>query len=162
MLRGSSRLDPYPAASDRAAGLRFAFLCVAAYVALSWAFRFDMRLGNQMASLVYPLDTFSMYATAPPNRISRLLIRDAQGGVHHIEEFRAFDCGDEAITGDGVRCSEALGIDYIYEKLTHYIATHPGLGDREVELIGRTWFLEPGRAPRQERDCVVARCRVAP
>ena len=45
-------------------------LCVLGYVALAWAVRFDLPQGDQIASLVYPLDTFSMYAQAPSPRMS--------------------------------------------------------------------------------------------
>src|SRR5439155_14545328 len=37
--------------------VRFGTLCVLGYVLLSWLVRFDMRLGQQIASLAYPLDT---------------------------------------------------------------------------------------------------------
>ncbi len=152
---------PAGTANPTAARLRFGTLCVLAYVALSWSLRVDMRLGNQMASLVYPLDTFSMYANAPGDRASRLLIRDAHGAIHHIEDFRSYDCA-EPVTGSEVRCADRLGIDYIHEKLTRYIETHRGAGERDVELIGRTWIIRPGQPPLRESDCVVAHCRVSP
>lgn len=150
-----------PIAADRSDGLRFGVLCVLIYVVLSWAIRIDMRLGIQMASLIYPLDTFSMYATAPPGHATRLLIRDDRGKIHHIEAFRAYDCVDP-VTGPNVRCADDLGIDYIHEKLTRYIETHRGPGERQIELIARTWVITPGEAPVHDSDCVVAQCRVAP
>ena len=157
----ASAPDPAEAASVHAARLRFGVLCVLAYVALSWSFRFDMRLGKQMVSLVYPLDTFSMYATTPGDRASRLLIRDADGRMHHIEDFRSYDCA-EPVTGSEVRCADRLGIDYIHEELTRYIETHGGPGEREVELVARTWVIRRGESPIHESDCVVAHCRVTP
>src|SRR5260221_9351086 len=48
--RGETR-----AGAIRASRRRFGALCVLAYVALSWAARFDMRRGEQIASLFYPL-----------------------------------------------------------------------------------------------------------
>src|SRR5947207_13892919 len=45
--------------------LRFGTLCVLGHVLLSWLVRFDMRLGQQLASLVYPFDPFWMYAGTP-------------------------------------------------------------------------------------------------
>jgi hypothetical protein len=48
-----------PASRDRR---RFGVLCVLAHVALAWMVRFDLRRGDQIASLAYPLDTSSMYA----------------------------------------------------------------------------------------------------
>jgi hypothetical protein len=131
---------------------------VLAYVALSWAGRFDMRLGEQIASLVYPLDTFSMYARMPAAQESHLLVRDHEGVVHRVTDFRSFDCA-EPLTGTDARCPH--GIPYHYEDLTRYIESHAGPGEREVELIARTWTLEPGAPPAPTSDCVVAHCRVA-
>lgn len=129
------------------------------YVALSWTARFDTRLNRQDASLVYPLDTFSMYGGMPGEDRGQLLIRDARGIVHRVTDFRAFHC-DEPLAGPQVRCARHLGIPYHYEELVRYIEAHPGPADVEVELITRTWEFRPG-APARTADCVVAHCRVA-
>lgn len=138
---------------------RFAVLCILAYIALAWAVRFDSRLNRQDASLVYPLDTFSMYGGLPEQDRSHLLVRDAQGAVHRVEDFRAFDCA-EPLSGPGARCAEHQGIKYHYDDLVRHIEKHRGAGDIEVELITRTWEFEPGGAVRTS-DCVVAHCKVA-
>ena len=141
--------------------LRFGTLCVLAYVALSWLVRFDMRLGQQIASLVYPLDTFSMYARMPGEYGSALLVRDGDGNVHRVTAFRAFSCA-EPLTGASAACVGRQGIPYLYEDLVDYIETHAGPGEREVELITRTWEIRRGAAPLRTSDCVIARCRVSP
>ncbi|TMA36110.1 MAG: hypothetical protein E6J79_13825 [Deltaproteobacteria bacterium] len=138
---------------------RFALLCILAYVVLAWAARFDMRLGQQIASLVYPLDTFSMYGGMPGEDRSHLLVRDAEGEVYRISDFRAYRCL-EPLTGSDVRCAGRLGIPYHYEELIHYIETHQGQGELAVELITRTWDFPPGERVRTA-DCVVAHCTVA-
>jgi hypothetical protein len=139
---------------------RFGILCVLSYVVLSWAVRFDMRLGSQIASLVYPLDTFSMYAGMPGEDRSHLLLRDAQGVVHRVTAFRSFDC-PEPITGGGTPCQERRGIPYMAEEAARHIRGHRGPGDIDVELIARTWELRPGAPPLQLDDCIIARCKVS-
>jgi hypothetical protein len=134
-------------------------LCVLGYVVLSWAVRFDMRLGAQIASLVYPLDTFSMYAGMPGADTSHLLVRNRDGAVHRVEDFRAFECA-EPLTGPAAACQSTRGIPYHYEDLTRYIARHAGPGGEDVELITRTWEFRAG-APVKTSDCVIARCTVA-
>jgi hypothetical protein len=129
-------------------------------VALSWVVRFDMRRGQQVASLVYPLDTFSMYARIFNENMSHLLIRDAQGAVHHVEDFRSFDCAD-TVTGGTARCTAGYPIQYHYDDAIRYIETHMGRGDSEMELILRTWKVRSGRAPVHTSDCLIAHCRVS-
>jgi hypothetical protein len=140
--------------------IRFGALCILGYVVLSWAARFDMRLGGQIASAIYPLDTFSMYAGMPREDRSHLLIRDQQGVVHRITEFRSFDC-DEPLDGKDAPCADRRGIPYLAEDLTRYIRTHGGGGDLEVDLIARTWELRAGAAPAQIADCVISHCKVS-
>ena len=106
---------------------RFGVLCILAYVALSWSVRFDMPLGPQIASLVYPLDTFSMYAGPAGDAISHLLIRDAQGAVHRVTDFRSFECA-EPIDRSAARCADRRGYAYHYDELAEYIAQPPGPG----------------------------------
>ena len=143
----------------RAAHLRFGIVCVLVYVTLSWAVRFDMRRGEQIASLVYPLDTFSMYAEAPREYMSHLLIRDAQGVVHRVTAFRSFDCA-EPLIGSAARCADMHGIEYHFDDLINYIQGHVGTGESDVELISRTWKIRPRERPVQTSDCVIAHCRV--
>ena len=129
-------------------------------MALSWAVRFDLRLGGQIASLIYPLDTFSMYARAPGNDTSMLLVRDAGGDVHSVTEFRAFACS-EPVGGPTARCIQTRGIPYHYADLARYVEQHPGGGDLAVDLITRTWRVRPGAAVERDADCLVAHCRAA-
>jgi len=119
-----------------------------------------MRLGQQIASLIYPLDTFSMYARMPVEDRSLLLVRDQQGTVHHVTAFRTFDCLEEIARGAS-ECRERFGIQYFYEDLLRYIESHRGAGDLEVELITRTWELRAGAAPEQTEDCIITRCKVS-
>lgn len=139
---------------------RFGILCMLTYVALSWAVRFDMRRGDQIASLVYPLDTFSMYAYRPAEHIHHLLVRDRQGVARRVTFYRSYQC-EEPVRGDAVRCADRRGYQYHYDDLTNYIVDHPGPGDVDVELISRTWEVLPGSAPRHTEDCVISRCRVS-
>ncbi len=159
---GSGHFDGLSRRSDpeRASELRFGVLCLLAYVALSWAVRFDMRLGNQIASLLYPLDTFSMYAGGPGRDASHLLVRDSLGIVHRVTEFRAFDCA-AALAETGARCADTHGIQYHYDDLMRYIESHAGPGTSEVAIITRTWRIRPGAAPVQMADCIIARCKVS-
>ena len=133
------------------------------YVALSWAVRFDLGRdadrSTQIASLLYPLDTFSMYAEIPGGEMSYLLIRDAQKTVHQVTEYRSFDC-DEPIARSA-RCSDRRPILYLYRDLVRHIESHAGPGTSEVELIFRTWSVRPGKPTVQTSDCVVAHCRVS-
>lgn len=145
----------------RASHLRFGFLCVLGYVALAWAVRFDMRHGEQMASLVYPLDTFSMYAGPPGEYVSHPLIRDQQGAVHRVTSYRSFSCA-EPVARETARCSDSPGFAYLYDDLAHYITSHSGPGDVPVELIYRTWRVPPGAAPVHVSDCVISHCTVSP
>ena len=141
--------------------LRFGTLCVLGYVVLSWLVRFDMRLGQQIASLVYPLDTFSMYAGMPGENQSALLVRDGDGNVHRVTAFRAFSCA-EPLAGASAACAGQAGIEYLHEDLVHYIQNHVGPAERDVDLIVRTWEIRTGAAPRVTSDCVIAHCRVSP
>ncbi len=139
----------------------FGILCVLGYVALSWAVRFDMRRGEQIASLLYPLDTFSMYAPIPGAYMSHLLMRDATGEVHRVMAFRAFDCA-EPVTGNGAPCADEHGIEYHYDDLIHYIESHRAAGEMNADLITRTWQVRSGAAPVHTSDCVIAHCKVSP
>ena len=146
---------------ERADQRRFGILCVLTYVVLSWVVRFDMRRGEQNASLLYPLDTFSMYAGLPEERMSHLLIRDAGGEVHRVTAFRAFDCA-EPVTGSAAACADSHGIEYHYDDLIRYIQDHVGHGERDAALISRTWRVRAGEAPVYTADCVIAHCKVSP
>jgi hypothetical protein len=149
--------------NDRAARSRrrrFGLLCLLGYVALSWAVRFDMPEGEQIASLLYPLDTFSMYAEVPGQEISYLLIRDAQGMVHRVTEFRSFDCV-EPVAGSTARCSDRRGFQYHDRELIQHIERHAGPGNSDAELIFRTWHVRSGAGAVHVADCVVSRCKVS-
>jgi len=140
---------------------RFGVLCLLGYVALSWLMRFDMRLDPQVASLIYPLDTFSMYAGMPGEDASHLLVRDAAGLTHRVTAFRSYAC-EGPFTRPAATCTNQVGlIPYHYDDLAEYIANHAGSGDVDVELIVRTWRMRPGSAPRWSDDCVVTRCKVS-
>ena len=130
-------------------------------MALSWAVRFDTRLGEFNASLVYPLDTFSMYGRMPGEDRSHLLLRDARGGIHRVTAFRSFHC-NEPIIGPGARCADKRGIQYHYEDLVRYIQEHAGPGELPVDLITRTWIVRSGAPVVHDSDCLIAHCEVSP
>ena len=140
---------------------RFGILAVLAYVALSWAARFDMSLGEQIASLAYPLDTFSMYAGPPGDAIGHLLVRDAVGEIHRVRDFSAYHC-DAGLKRGATRCAAEPSFAYHYDDLVRYIDGHSGSGAIPVDLIYRTWRLQRSEPPRVEEDCVIAHCEVAP
>ena len=140
---------------------RFGTLCVLGYVLLSWAFRFDMSQGEQISSLIYPLDTFSMYAQAPTPQVSHLLVRNRQGTVFPITAFASYDC-DEPVTEIPTRCSESRPIPYLFDDLARHIETHRGAGTEDIELILRTWSMRSGAPATLASDCVVSHCRVSP
>lgn len=151
--------------ADRPAGrrpqVRFGFLCVLAYVALSWTVRSDLRLGTQIASLIYPFDTFSMYARLPGDEMGHVMVRDAGGDVHRVTAFGSFDC-QRPVSGPDARCSERNRIQYLHEKLVRHVENHPGRGGEPADLILRSWRLRPGAAVERLPDCVISRCTVAP
>jgi hypothetical protein len=167
-------VDPGPLAIDRVAlasvvtptalaarnRRRFGILLLLAYVALSWAVRFDMGLGEQIASLVYPLDTFSMYAGPPRDTIGHLLVRDANGEIHRVRDFAAYQCDAELKRGTTACADE--GFPYHYDDLVRYVDGHSGSGTIPVDLIFRTWRLRQSEPPSVEADCVISRCMVAP
>jgi hypothetical protein len=143
---------------------RFGVLCVLAYLTLAWAVRFDLGRApdhsTQIASLLYPLDTFSMYADVPGGEMGYLLVRDATGTVHQVTDFRSFDCA-EPLQVAAARCSERHRIHYLYRDLAQYVAGRAGPGSTQVDLVIRTWRLQPGAAAVRTSDCVITRCRVA-
>ena len=139
---------------------RFGILLILAYAALSWAARFDMGLGEQIASLVYPLDTFSMYAGPPGDRIGHLLVRDQAGEIHRVRDFAAYSCDAELKRG-ATSCADQPGFAYHYDDLVRYIDGHSGSGAIPVDLIFRTWRLQQSKPPSVEADCVISHCMVA-
>jgi len=140
---------------------RFGVLCLLGYVALAWSVRFDMRLGDQIASLVYPLDTFSMYGRMPGRDSSYALLRDRQGRTYRVTDFSSFDCA-EPVAGANAQCTDRRGIPYHDEEMAEYIRLHHGAGQLDVELVARTWTLHTGAAPQLDSDCIIAHCKVAP
>lgn len=140
--------------------LRFGILCALGYLVLAWVVRFDMARGTQIASLVYPFDTFSMYSTVPDGQTSHLLVRDDQGVVHAITSFRSFDC-DAPIDAGASTCDDGPAIQYLDDDSADYIRTHPGSGPLEVDIIRRTWTVSAGEPPSPTGDCVLTTCRVS-
>jgi hypothetical protein len=150
-----------PITAIRVHQLRFAIVASLIYVALSWSVRFDLARGEQIASLAYPLDTFSMYARVPAEGAGYLLVRDAAGKVHRITSFQAFDC-DQPLAEGVQRCAESVRyhIRYHHDDFLTYIERHRGPGEMGAEIISRSWQLPVGKAPQHLRDCVIAHCRV--
>lgn len=140
--------------------LRFGVLCALSYLVLSWIVRVDMVRGTQIASLVYPFDTFSMYSTLPGDRSSHLLARDERGDVHTITSFRSFDC-DAPLDSRASACGAGATIQYLDDDLVDYIQAHPGAGPWRVEIIRRTWRVVAGQPPRPSGDCVITACRAS-
>lgn len=140
--------------------LRFGVLCALSYLMLSWIVRIDMERGTQIASLVYPFDTFSMYSSVPEAQSSHLLVRDERGNVHTITSFRSFDC-DAPLDSKASACGTRATIQYLDDDLVDYIQAHPGSGPSRVEIIRRTWMVSAGQPPRQSGDCVITTCRAS-
>ncbi|HXT01462.1 MAG TPA: hypothetical protein VN915_12350 [Elusimicrobiota bacterium] len=150
-----------PGIDARGGRRRFGVLCVLGYVALSWAMLFDMRRGPQCASLVYPLDTFSMYAQIPAPEVASLVLRDANGGIRRIKDMRSYECEDP-LSGPEARCAGAPLYRFNSDALLRYVRKHKGPGALDAELLVRTFALKPGEAPVQESECVLSRCKVSP
>src|SRR5262245_56750080 len=104
-----------------------------------------MPEGEQIASLIYPPDTSSMYAGTPGERRGHVLIRDRRGEVHRVTAFRTFEC--PAPLTQAAQCTDRPGFEYHYRDLMQYIDDHRGTGDLDVEVIYRTWRIRPGVAP---------------
>ena len=120
-----------------------------------------MARGTQIASLLYPFDTFSMYSTVPGHEGSFLLARDEQGQVHDITSYRSFDCTVPIDTAQSI-CNASPTIQYLDDDVADYVKTHPGGGAQRVDIIRRTWVIAAGQPPRESGDCVIAECRVSP
>ena len=138
---------------------RFAIAVFLLYVLASWGLRFDMRRGAQIASLIYPLDTFSMYSSMPDPRVAHLLLRDAGGGVHAVMSFSSFDCGP-ALHGAESDCVDGDLIEYHFDDLVTYIDGRRGDGEVAMDLIVRRWQVAAGEAPTPAGDCLLRQCRV--
>jgi hypothetical protein len=142
---------------------RFGVLCVLGYVTLAWVARFDVASGGdegkQNASLLYPFDTFSMYAPLPSPEMSYLLVRDGEGAVHQVTDFASFDCPETELDAASP-CPDRRPIQYLYDELVRHVRNHPGPGSSDADLILRTWRVRSGQAAEQLDDCVIAHCRV--
>lgn len=142
--------------------VHFAIALTLAYVAASWAVRFDWGRNRQIASLVYPLDTFSMYAASSGPRTSLMMLRDSDSASHRIEHFSAFDCRPSAHT-----CDSSAAIAY-HDRDNHgFIARHAAKRDNQrpwqrMDLVIRSWAVRPWQRPATLPDCVVAHCDVLP
>ena len=147
-----TRTDSFP--------LRFGVLCALGYLVVAWFARFDMDRGTQIASLVYPFDTFSMYSTVAEGESSYLLARDEHGAVHAIESYGAFDCDDTVDTKKSL-CNENPSIRYLDDDMANYVLRHPGSGTQTVDIIRRTWMVTAGEQPQLIGDCVITVCRVS-
>lgn len=140
---------------------RLGILCLLGYLAIAWALRFDTRAGARNASLVYPFETFSMYATVKEPVVSSVVVRDARGEVARVTAFATFDCAPPPVMIGGP-CDAPRGarIAYLDDDAAQYVRTHPGGGPERVELVRRTWALPRGGPPGPPTDCVLSRCRV--
>ena len=146
-----------------AAGWQVGLLIGLGFLAAAWAWRGDGRLGRQIRSVVYPFDTFSMYATTWRKEIRIPLLRDPAGNTHFPYHFGGFLC--EPVQDAGPACSSAYSIDYHDDELLRHVRTHPLRPDAPVqhmELVRRHWQLQAGRAPVRLDDCVLQRCQVQP
>lgn len=148
---------------------RFGLAAASVYVALSWAFRFPTAHGAHNASLVYPLDTFSMYAEEAPERVGAFVVRVEGGSTEPLGAFSALECetreGAPFLRADGsydVACeSDGEHIEYLDADLGAYLRAHPGTGPLEVEIVRRTWTTPRDGPLAAPIDCVLARCRAA-
>lgn len=111
---------------------------------------------------LYPFSTFAMYAGAPPSRApSRVIARDAAGGVHEVDELVAWRCDGEA-PPDRTSCLDEgsyATTTYLDRAASDWIAAHPGSGGAPVDVVRRIYRLADGGGPPIARDCVLRRCR---
>ena len=142
---------------------RFGLLLATAYLALSWAVRVDTRAGRQNASLVYPLDTFSMYADLPEPQQTAILLRDARGNVHRVEDYAAFAC-EPLAEPLFTQCPTPIRLGHKGDEVLRHVRRHaaPAVDGVPVQLIARSWQLRPGDLPQWQNDCLLARCVVRP
>lgn len=118
---------------------------------------------------LYPLSTFEMYAGAPPTAApSRVIARDAAGGAHEVDEYRAWSCEGPTPLGPAGCASEwpyAFSI-YLDRAAADWVEAHRGAGGpvargEPVEIVRRVYRLTDGVGPPSVRDCVLNRCRAA-
>lgn len=144
-----------------AAGWQLGLLIGLGFLAAAWAWRGDGRLGRQIRSAVYPLDTFSMYATTWRKEIRIPLLRDARGNSHFPYHLSGFDC--EPLRPSGPGCDDAFSIDYHDDELLRHTRTHPlqpGVPTETMTLVRRGWRLQAGQPPVLLGDCALQRCAV--
>jgi hypothetical protein len=156
--------------TDLAGTARFASLAFVAYLAVAWIVRFDTPEGPHNASIVYPFDTFSMYAEVLPDVASALVVRGADGTIDSVSAFEGLECSRDGATilrDDGALdegpCTPSTGtsIRYLDGDAAAYLRTHASAGSETVELLRRTWRIPRGGAALAPDDCVVASCRAA-
>jgi hypothetical protein len=145
------------------AGWQLGLLLGLGFLAASWAWREDGRLGRQIASLVYPLDTFSMYATTWQDEVSIPLLIDKAGHSHWPYHLAAFAC--TPIADADQSCARGRAIGYHDDELLRHVRSHPlppGQQGVPMQLVRRHWKLTAGQVPKQLADCPLQQCLVVP
>jgi hypothetical protein len=144
--------------------LRFGIIIAAAFVAISWAARFDSELGRKTRSLVYPFDTFSMYAIGQ-HTASHIVVLYEGGVVRGVESYERFDC-PTGFELERAVCDAPVGtysrVAYLERKALLHIREHGGAGEREVRVVRRVWSVPEDGPPVRLADCELATCRVSP
>jgi hypothetical protein len=112
---------------------------------------------------LYPFSTFEMYAGQRADSASRVIARDAAGGLHELDAYEAFRC-DGPIPLGHETCAAAWPYAYsIYldRQAAAFIDTHPGDGTEPVDVIRRIWRLSDRPGPPPFEDCLLQHCRAA-
>ena len=109
---------------------------------------------------LYPFSTFSMYSAHPTDSGSRIVARDARGGLREVSSYDRWACpGTEALERADA-CGVVTAIDYLDREAREYLDGHAAAdtpGSEPVEVVRRAWRFG-GDAP-VIRDCPLLRCR---
>ena len=116
----------------------------------------------RVAGNLYPFSTFSMYSHHALGHPSRILARDAAGGLHEVDAFEAWSCPPMPPL-EQTRCdgrSDVETIEYLDRDADAYVRAHAAKapGGEPVDVVRHVWiFPEGDGAPRTE-DCLVVHC----
>lgn len=119
---------------------------------------------SRSAIHLYPFSIFDMYSERLiSDSGSRILARDAKGGVTEVDRYRAWACPAPIDLRDECARKGAYYIPYKDEETVRWIEAHRGDGaaGAPVALVRRVFWLYRD-APTRVEDCVIAECRAVP
>jgi len=115
---------------------------------------------------LHPFSIFNMYSTRRVSTASRIIARDAAGGVHEIDELDDWDC-DKPLNLNASACPESepfYYIPYLDREAAATLAAHTGKNPAAVPVavVRRIFrFSDQAGEPTVE-DCVLSLCRAVP